>query len=258
MPHLVTLGQLVTRALQRADVAASVLSTAGAGWLTQGEVEGLVLDSATRFYDIALDVLGASTFAKFAVTDFGPLNPSPVFLADDFYRLVAVYTCKERVVTVPSSVAPEANFQEFVPVERIERHDPKFVDALNASPRDDNLVYALGYSRNPASGFMVAFLSVYPPTRTDRFLAYQYVPTFDRTKFVDEPSTTPIDGIDGWEEWVVLDVAIAILTKEESDAAVLERERDRVEQRLRGKAGRRQSAPVVPVDMRRRGGAWRQ
>jgi hypothetical protein len=54
------------------------------------------------------------------------------------------------------------------------------------------------------------------------------VPTFGG--FLDEnPDTEEFDGINGWEEWVILDAAIQALIAEESDASALMTERGIIE-----------------------------
>lgn len=55
-----------------------------------------------------------------------------------------------------------------------------------------------------------------------------YVPT--PTTLADDADT--LDGVLGWEEYVVVDCAIKILQKEESDATSLQRERERLAARI--------------------------
>lgn len=58
------------------------------------------------------------------------------------------------------------------------------------------------------------------PTPTAAYtLRCQYVPVLPT--IVDGGSPVTFDGVTGWEEWVVLDVAIRLLVEEESDAAAL-------------------------------------
>lgn len=55
------------------------------------------------------------------------------------------------------------------------------------------------------------------------------------------------DGVAGWEEWVVLSVAIRMLLKQDRDSSGLERQRARVEDRIKHMAGMRDagSAPQI-------------
>ena len=61
------------------------------------------------------------------------------------------------------------------------------------------------------------------------------------------------DGVNGWEEWIVLDAAIKALNKEESDVSVLMAQRGDVEAEITSMAGDRDGAwPSRIVDVDRR------
>lgn len=80
--------------------------------------------------------------------------------------------------------------------------------------------------------------------------------------YVPEPVqlTTGADTIDfpnSWHEWLVLDSAIKVLTKEESDPQVLLMEKTRVENRIRNAAPRRDDAnPQTVGDVSRQWELW--
>lgn len=66
------------------------------------------------------------------------------------------------------------------------------------------------------------------------------------------------DGVAGWEEWVIYDVGIRMMLKEEADASALERERARIEARIRRMAGERDSGTAPRVqDTSTVGPYWR-
>lgn len=59
------------------------------------------------------------------------------------------------------------------------------------------------------------------------------------------------DGINGWEDWVVHDVGVYVLQKEESDPSVLMAERAKIEARIRKLAkGRDHNVAARPRDVR--------
>lgn len=66
------------------------------------------------------------------------------------------------------------------------------------------------------------------------------------------------DGAGGWELYVVLHVAIAILGRQERDTTYLERERARVEQRIRAMARKRDSGRAPRIADVRSGRRWRE
>lgn len=64
----------------------------------------------------------------------------------------------------------------------------------------------------------------------------------------------PLDGVNGFERFVVLDVAIWLRNKQEQGVAELVNERTRIEQRIEAMASRRdRNGPARPRDVRRRG-----
>lgn len=241
MGYPVKRDDIVRRALEKADVDASVLAAGGPGWLTTDEVTDLVVESAARFYDIEIDVLGPETFAKELIQDFGPtIQPPPVLLPADFYRLVSVHVCDEI------DYGKKVNFQS---VEPVDSRGSIMTELLNTPPADGPFFYQLRRVRTPASSTYREQLDVWPYPTRDRFFRVMYVPSLDRD--TSDGDNTAYDGVNGWDQWVVLDVAIAILTKEESDTSLLERERDRVEARIRSKHGKQDSFRArVPIDVK--------
>jgi len=245
MSYPVTRQDLMRRALERADVDASVFDVAGNGWLSTPEVRDLVVQSAARLYDIEIDILGPETLAKTFTNDFGPtIQPPPFLLPSDFYRLVSVHVCDQSAD--PGGPKPFANFET---VEPVVEQGLAMTELLNAEPADGPFFYQLRRRRDPALFVLRDQLEVWPYPTRERFLRVSYVPTLDTDN--SGADATLYDGINGWDQWVVLDVAIAILSKEESDTSHLERERDRVEQRMRTKSGKQDSFRArVPVDIK--------
>lgn len=83
-------------------------------------------------------------------------------------------------------------------------------------------------------------LELRPTPRTSFFVRLEYLPTapqFFEVGEEDDPLT--IDFINGWEEWVILTVAIVILGKEETDASHLMVQKQEIDARIVRLAGSR-------------------
>lgn len=247
MSYRVQRSALVRRALQAADMDAAVMSGVGQSWLTTGTVEDLVTESAARFYDLCIDILGPESFSKVAFLDFGPVvQPSPVPLPDDFYRLVALHICDE---------ASAGGHERFEPLQQVAAQGPDFTRLLNAPASEGPYFYQV--RRGVVNSTHIepsCAVHIWPVPLRDRFLRVDYVPSFygdQRPNGAGTDADPFFDGVDGWDRWVVLDAAIEILGKEESDTSRLERQRDRIEAQMRSKSDKQDTFHAqVPIDMR--------
>lgn len=82
-----------------------------------------------------------------------------------------------------------------------------------------------------------------------------YTPVFSGSAtFAFEPTDTTIDGVNGWEEYIVVDAAIKCLQKEESDTTVLERQKAGLLARIEAEAANRDAgAPATVTDVTQNG-----
>uniref|UniRef100_A0A6M3XFV7 Uncharacterized protein n=1 Tax=viral metagenome TaxID=1070528 RepID=A0A6M3XFV7_9ZZZZ len=80
-----------------------------------------------------------------------------------------------------------------------------------------------------------AFELVPAPASTGWSYLLRYVPTSPDM----DAETDAFDGINGWEEWAVLTVAIGMKDKDEADVTVLASERDRIEAQIAAMAAER-------------------
>lgn len=78
----------------------------------------------------------------------------------------------------------------------------------------------------------------FEPTPSSQTITLWIVPTFEGFTG-DENDDEEFDGINGWEEYVVLDAAIQALIKEESDTSQLMAERSIIEQEIEAMKGDR-------------------
>lgn len=95
-------------------------------------------------------------------------------------------------------------------------------------------------------------IHLFPTPDQDYAYSLRYLPTFtDLSADGDN-----FNGIVGWEEWVVLDAAIKVVTKDKNingNYELLARERDRVEKRIRDTAPKQnRGGPQRRVDVRAR------
>jgi hypothetical protein len=92
-------------------------------------------------------------------------------------------------------------------------------------------------------------ITFYPTPSTGRTYTHLYIPA--AASLVDADDDTEIDGVSGWEELIVVQVAIKALHKEESDTSALERAEQKLLARITEMADLRQaSIPRRIVDVR--------
>lgn len=89
--------------------------------------------------------------------------------------------------------------------------------------------------------------------RSSHTVTIAYVPTLvvynsGGTAIADLSADTDyVDGVNGWEEWIVLDVAIKVMAKEESDPSLLVMEKQQIEADIVADAAQRDQASVAAV-----------
>ena len=93
-----------------------------------------------------------------------------------------------------------------------------------------------------------------PPPTGSQSIRLLYLPAITPMR----AATDALDGVDGWEEMIVLDMAIAALLKENAtDVTPLMAERARWEQKITALSNERDvSFPETTIDVTRQGGPW--
>lgn len=213
----VTLAQLRARALARADLEASHYATETASIAT---VNTLLNASADALHDKLVGLFEDRYVAESTFTTSGGL-PAPlpaettppsedVALPVDFYRLLGV----DLEVSSGTWVALEA-------------YDFRQRNRLS------NTTSADGCSvRYRLQGDVVHLLPVPAAGLNARLI---YVPARAQLEEEDDP----LQGVSGWEEWVVVDTARKLLLREESDTSGVEREMAELNARIQLSASRR-------------------
>ena len=92
-------------------------------------------------------------------------------------------------------------------------------------------------------------IEVLPIPIADATITLIYVPRLNLTESVG--GDVYYNGVNGWEEWIVLDVAISLLAKEESDTTDLLRLKSEIDEMITKMGGKRDGArPPRVVDVR--------
>lgn len=207
-----TLLQLRTEVRQRADMVNSA-------FVTDSEVDRCINQSWARLYE-ALLAAGEDYYLKYvdvntpvgAFYDLENYTSSGGTAATDVYQVRGVDANYSGNITV--------NVPRFSWEER-----NLYLAAPALTPYYPIVAYR--FMQNPTTGKDA--IEVIPATSTGvTNLRIWYYPN----PKVLAADTDTIDGRSGWEEWVVVDAAIKLLTKEESDTTQLERENARIWQQI--------------------------
>lgn len=198
MASNVTLGTLKTAARERADMVNSK-------FISDDELARYINASVKDLYD---KLINAGEFYFFSSADISIVaNTSAYNLPSDFYKILGVDLL----------VDTNGNAVTLKPFQFEQRNSFLFTPTWN--------VVGLSYMRYMIQGNQLKFVPMPSGSATVRIY---YAPVF--ADLVSDATT--FDGVNGWEEYVILDSAIKMLTKEESDPSVLMAERQKMIQRL--------------------------
>ena len=192
----VTLLELRTRARQRSDMVNS-------GFISDSELNAYVNASYAELYDLLVSKHGEDYFVNqynFTTTT----NNETYALPDDFYKLEGVdlqLDTSNNWVSLKRFEFAERNIPQI--------WDIKFVDFIRYRVFGNNIRFS-------------------PVPQSHQSIRVWYVPLPD--KLVKD--TDSFSGINGFEEYIVIDVAIKMLTKEESDVSTLMAEKAAMKQRI--------------------------
>ena len=217
MAKTATLSVIRTEAKQRAEMENST-------FVADSEWNGYINRSYAELYDMLVQKFGpeyyitSSTVTTVSGTD-------SYALAADFYKLLGVdlLVSGTDYVTLSPFMFSERN--QFGSVARILRGGaPDYRYRVQGS----NLVLR-------------------PVPKEARTLKVWYIPAYTT---LSQDSDT-LDGVNGWEEYVIVDAAMKALSKEESDVSVLMAQKQALIQRIEAAAQNRDAgAPLRMVDVR--------
>ena len=207
---MASLSEIRTQARQRADMV-------GSDFISDSEFNTMINSSAAALYDLLSDA-----FEDYFTKDSAPLSlgvgQNRLTLPNDFFKL--------RGVDLDIGNGEYFTLSSFNFNER---------NIINKAYR-----YGLYGNRNLKYCVMGNQLIIEPKdTAASNNFVVWYVPTY--ANLVNDNDLLPFS-FNKWEEFIVLDVAIKALTKEESDTSKLEVEKERIIKRLNTAAKNRDSA----------------
>lgn len=222
MTDTLTLLELRTRVRQRADMENS-------SFVSDSELNGYINESYKELYDLLIES-GEDYFIT--STTFTITSGNTQALPATFYKLKGVDD-----LTDPNSPATVGD----LPFAERNMYNEPFFEVL---PQ---------YGSNVRYRVMGSNLAFYPITRAQKTYRLWYVPTV--TIMTSDSDTC--DGIQGWNEYVVVDAAIKCRIKEESSTTELNQAKVRLVSRIQSmKRDRDQSAPEKVARVRTRQNAY--
>lgn len=234
-PGVVTLESVRTSAQQRADMFTSDFIT-NAEWnaninASYFELYGLLVQKYGNEYFVALDSTG--NFFQFTTNGTSEIYPLPdgstTYLMPDGSTAPAFF----KLLGVELQVNGANDWLTLKPFPFIERNRISSSNAAAYVGRSTNLRYHL----------LGSSLWLKPRPMGGQIVRLQYVPRM--TILVNDDDT--FDGVNGWEEYIIIDAAIKALQKEESDTSVLMAQKVAMIQRIEAEAENRDAGSPARV-----------
>ena len=210
-----TLLELRTESRQRADMENSNL-------IQTPELNGYINNSITELYDKLISSYSDEYYSEeYSFTTVA--NQQNYDLPDDFYKLLLV----TRAIT-PTE---RRNVKKFMLKDKA-----RFTPGLTTAG-DDLMQYRLKGN----------YISLLPVPRGGQTVYLDYIPAFQNLT----ADADTFDGINGWEEYVIIDVAIKMKVKEESQIEELLAQLAKIDARIEAmKEARDASGPERVSDVR--------
>lgn len=205
-----------------------------AGFVTDTELAVMVNESYCELYDLLVNARGHEHFRKSQdfVTVVGQSEYS--FTEDDVYQVLTVLVSDG--VTTEGGIAPRSvpsgnwsHVQPFMPHEMA-----ALLNTTSSTPRDTR--YRLKGLATVVDVEASETIELLPVPTTVFGVRIVYVPAPNTEEFEGD---LVLNGIAGWERYMVLDVSIQLLSSEESDTSQLERELERTRARIESLANLR-------------------
>lgn len=213
MARNVTLLDIRTQCRQRADMVNSQ-------FVSDSELDSYINASHTELYDLLIN-----EYEDYHATSYDlavVAGTTTYDLPEDFYKLLGVdlvVDSQGNAVTLKPFVFAERNAYVFTPTWN---------------------VVGLAYLRYHLIDNSIRFVPV--PT-TNQNVKLWYVPAV--SKLVNDNDT--VDGVSGWEDYIVADCCIKMLAKEESDPSVFMRQKDELRKRIQIMAANRDAGANMRI-----------
>ncbi len=202
--------------------------------ITDQEWNSMISRSYKELYDILAQKFGDTYFSATPYTYTTVQNLQSYPLPDDFYKLLGV-----DIALNPSDPNSWVSLTQFNFVQRNLYNYPNQYTLYGIT----NLRYRLNGND----------LYVVPIPQQGQTLRVWYVPRPD--ELIDD--TDIVDGVSGWEEYIVADVCIKALAKTEEDASIFGAQKMALMKRIEEAAENRNiGEPNTVSDSRRRNFSW--
>lgn len=218
MPGLVTLADIRTKALQRADMEnTSFIDTAA-----DGELDTYIQDSIGELYDLVIENGGHELFVEVATitTVAGTAEYAPEVDVDES----AIY----KILDVTVSWSGVERRIRKVPWHERFSHLPRASGWSNFTQ--------IRYAETGLNDTGNRQLTFFPTPQGVYNLNVYYLPIPEALIGGDPESPISFQGYSGWEEYVVVDVAMKMLEKEESNTQHLQLRKLQLIERIRHQA----------------------
>jgi len=169
-----------------------------------------------------------SEWYQYIDASYGELYDLLVRAQPDFYTKEATIVG----VTGTSDYAAPSDHYGTVGIDYIDGDNRRELRHISGVERN---AFDYGSGNGPSQGYHFVYGSdstvlvrLLPSPTTGETYRHRYI----KNPSEDNGGTRTIDGISGWEEYIVLDVAIKAMTKEESPTGALEKQLERMTARL--------------------------
>jgi hypothetical protein len=247
MARPVTITELTSRALRRAKMENSQFPE-------DGEVDRLVREAIAELYDKLIEARGAHYYLCGAECQT-VANMAAYPLPADFYKLAAVYVNQNPGAAVmPTTALAAGHFVRILTTIETQQSgwqlihpfmDQEAPGLMNASGGSAYASYyrLRGYQEDvDIDDEQLDLLEIRPLPAGPFLVRIEYIPKASTESYGGPPANDPVvNGINGFEEFVVVRVAMTLLDEEESDTRHLERDLARVEARIQALADNRDS-----------------
>ncbi len=227
-----TLGAVRLAAQQRADMINN-------NFVTQQEWNDYINHSYTELYDILVQVYGDDYFMTAYTFQADGRNPGLYPLPPDFYKLMGIDLAL-------GTTTPQSNPNGWITLR-------KFVFNQRNTYIYGNVPVSFLGLQNLRYRLEGSYTEFIPQPAGNQTLRYRYIPR--PTTLLSDADI--LDGISGWDEYVIVDAAIKAMQKEESDVSVLMAQKMALIKRIESAASNRDAGePEFVTDVRRMDGGF--
>lgn len=254
MPRLVTATELISRI----KTACQLPTVASSKFVSDDEIKTMLRESYAELYDLLVAARGVE-FYRVTTEVTVPADTQRYALdttnVPDFYQLLEVLVARRATITEQVVEGGTwyviTNPSDWVTLRPYQVHETAAL--LNSDyTTPDCMRYRLGGAQYAGTATEpYPYLELLPAPTENVAIRLIYLPISSVATDDESPGSETIDGINGYEEFIVCDVAARILAIEESDTSYWVGRREQIRARIAGLAGARDAGhPERIVDRR--------